>query len=108
METCRVILFTLHERSLVGNIRERHLACHGYKELERWLVRQFLPACSHAWPTREATEPVAVTVFGFGVVLSSMGGHLLVVYGVFVSLIGDLNHSQPRMLVLYHDGVSIG
>ncbi len=33
------------------------------------LVRQFLPACSHARPAREVTETLAVAVIGFGLVV---------------------------------------
>ena len=34
-----------------------------------WLVRQFCPFRSHAWPARETTEAVTVTVVGFDIVV---------------------------------------
>ena len=39
------------------------------KRLNRWLVRQFLPPRSYAWPAREAIEAATVAVVWFGLVV---------------------------------------
>jgi hypothetical protein len=36
--------------------------------LKRWLVRQFCPTRSRAWPAREAVEASTVAVVGFSIV----------------------------------------